>query len=287
MSDVTDKKENVGQEVAGDFFKDLRSAIFQKVGTPLYISIITIFYIDNWDKLLFLAFSKISIESRIYVLNHETPFTYRPCVAYGVLFTVLMPYLTRLIELSQYFSNLWKSNISSWSDVASFRNIDKTNRLKHRIDIRDEKRNKRKVEYTDKCNKLIADIKSLEKKHGNLKSDWDSLKGIYDLYSSALTSSTIDLKTANENLSNVKKELDELSNFISEMLALEKISNNQLSEIKDKVITRINGINLIVIKNSSDEFFNRIFIRDEDVKHLDKKMKETLSNIESRDNPKY
>lgn len=71
------------------------------------------------------------------------------------------------------------------------------------------------------------------------------------------------------------------------MLALEKISNNQLSEIKDKVITRINGINLIVIKNSSDEFFNRIFIRDEDVKHLDKKMKETLSNIESRDNPKY
>ncbi len=54
MSDVTDKKENIGQEVAGDFFKDLRSAIFQKVGTPP-ISIITIFCIDNWDKLLFFS----------------------------------------------------------------------------------------------------------------------------------------------------------------------------------------------------------------------------------------
>lgn len=279
---MSDSISKVSEDIANDFFKDLRSAIFQKIGTPLYISIISIFCIDNWDKLLFLAFSSKSIELRIWTLQHDIPFTWWPCVVLGVLFTILMPYVTRLLELSQYYANAWRLDISSRSDIASLRSIDKTNREKHRSDIRDEKRKKRKIEYTKRCDELIIKVKNLEVKSTFFTSTWDIQKGYYDHYSSSLTSCMIDLKEANQNLSDIKKEMENLSSYISNIIDTDKRSSDDwIIEVSEDFISRIVELHQIIINNSIDAKFNNILIRDEQIKILDKKINEAKSKMSS------
>lgn len=277
---MSDGISKVSEEIANYFFKDLKSAIFQKIGTPLYISIISIFCIDNWDKLLFLAFSTKSIELRIWTLQHDIPFTWWPCVVLGVLFTVLMPYATRLLELSQYYANAWKLDISSRSDIDSLRSIEKTNREKHRCDIRDEKRNKRKIEYTKKCDGLITQVKNLESKSTFFTSTWDIQKGFYEHYSLSLTSCVTDLKEANDNLLDIKKELEKLSSYISNIIDTAKHSSDDwITEVSKDIIPRIVALHQIIINNSIDAKFNKILIRDEEIKSLDKKIKELKSKM--------
>lgn len=147
------------------FFDIIKSALIQRFTTPLYIFIISAFCVENWDKILYVAFGSGSIEVRTAIVQMEGIYIWQP-IAYGLLLTILMPFLSRLIDVIHLLSDWFSGNISYFRGEVE---VNKISKLKL-LEIKNNQiREQSYAEHKALIDKIEAESKyateQLEEKH--------------------------------------------------------------------------------------------------------------------------
>lgn len=121
------------------FFDNIKSTLLERFTSPLYIYIISAFCIDNWDKILYVAFGKESIEVRTSIVQMEGVHIWQPIV-YGLIMTLAMPFLSRLIEVIHLLSDWFSGVITYFRSEVQLNNICKLKLLEiYNVHLREKK----------------------------------------------------------------------------------------------------------------------------------------------------
>lgn len=115
------KTETTSEE---SFFDNIKSTFIQRFSTPLYLYIITAFCVENWDKILYVAFGSGSIEVRTAIVQMQGIHIWQPIV-YGLVLTIIMPFLSRLIDVIHLMSDWFYGKITYFRGEVEVNNISK------------------------------------------------------------------------------------------------------------------------------------------------------------------
>ncbi|HFW5453411.1 TPA: hypothetical protein ACTNZH_004506, partial [Salmonella enterica subsp. enterica serovar Enteritidis] len=118
------------------FFNNIKSSLIERFTTPLYVYVISAFCIDNWDKILFIMFGKGNIEYRTSIVQMQGINFWQPIV-YGIIITIIMPFLSRAIEFFHLKSDDIICTLSSKRDSRRVKSMNSIRVIErqHEIDM--------------------------------------------------------------------------------------------------------------------------------------------------------
>lgn len=116
------------------FFDNIKSTLIQRFSTPLYLYVITAFCVENWDKILYVAFGGGTIDTRTSIVQMEGIHFWQP-IAYGLGMTLAMPFLSRGIEWFHLLSDRFHCYLSSKRDTGRISSINGIKVLERQYEI--------------------------------------------------------------------------------------------------------------------------------------------------------
>lgn len=233
------------------FIDQFAKAILERYTTPLYIFIFSAFCIDNWDKILYVAFGKESIEVRTSIVHMEGIHIWQPIV-YGLVLTVAMPFLSRIIEVIHLLSDWLSGKISYFRGELQENNISK---LKFFVISNDHSRERMLAENKASLEKIEAESKytteKLEEKHRLVKTKLDSISKQLDEYERMRDGLFRDTQYGIKSAGKIAIALDISAQYLDSLLVP---SNPQAAiEAHNSIMEAFKDIDIKKIKSFSDQ----------------------------------
>lgn len=116
------------------FFDNIKSTLIQRFSTPLYLYVITAFCVENWDKILYVAFGEGTIDTRMSIVQMEGIHFWEPILC-GIGMTIAMPFLSRGIEWCHLLSDRFHCYLSSKRDTERVASINGLKLLERQYEI--------------------------------------------------------------------------------------------------------------------------------------------------------
>lgn len=264
MNNETTKEES--------FFDNIKSTLIQRFSTPLYLYIITAFCVENWDKILYVAFGGGTIDTRTSIVQMEGIHFWQP-IAYGLVLTLIMPFLSRGIEWFHLLSDHFHCYLSSKRDTGRISSINGIKVLERQYEINRTIKEARHNSALD----LIQSRKEFRT---------DKIKKNHEMLSKVLKIAQDNNSKAYETRNNLHSDLKRIYLYVDQIqYALECIAD------KDNVDNNpsTDGIKEHIIRNARDAIDNvdlkglKKYL--EDVNMLDKTLSREMNRLVNSEMP--
>ncbi|WP_455871663.1 hypothetical protein [Serratia proteamaculans] len=195
--------------------ESVKKTLMDRINTPLFGFIFLSWVVFNWDNILFVMFSEVSIEKRIHAIKISSDFYYRGflCpVTSGFLLSVAFPYLQWVVSFLQRKAQKLLDSNSEKRELAEYSAI--TSLATKRAEANNA------VALAEAVAALTTAEKN--KEAAQVESDAESIREAY--------------KTVQDNVSEANNELIKVQASVDTERSKEKALRERVKDLEDRVL---------------------------------------------------
>lgn len=228
--------------------ESVKKTLMDRINTPLFGFIFLSWIVFNWDNILFVMLSDVSIEKRINAIKMSGDFLFKGflCpVSSGFLLSVTFPYLQWVVSFLQRFAQKLIDDNKKQRESDECTAIIALAQVRANADSAVESEKARIALEIAEKNKSIAivkfDMEQMKKQYEELQENIEKGKSELAKLEDVQMKVSIRTRVDSENLQTLKEELEGL-----------KKSLGSFKEIRDNVINMTDRINSAIEKINND-----------------------------------